>query len=151
MPTTRNILIFIAIAIVIFSVYFFFLKPDPMPAPNLTNTADESLPNIGQTTPSASVSPGTPDAAADFLTLLLNVKNIKLEESLFSDPAFKALRDSSIVIASDGTEGRPNPFAPLGRDITTPAVTSTDPDTTEAPDADTTNPDPNLEDLELPE
>ena len=50
----------------------------------------------------------------DFLTILLNVKNVKLDDSIFSDPAFNSLRDSSIVLVPDNTEGRPNPFAPIG-------------------------------------
>ena len=71
---------------------------------------------------SSSVSPASatniPDAnsliAKDFLNLLLNVKNIKLDDSIFADNAFNSLRDSSIVLTPDGNEGRPNPFAPLG-------------------------------------
>ena len=73
----------------------------------------------------------------EFLTLLLNVKNIRLDDSIFTDPAFATLRDSSIVLIQDGNEGRPNPFAPIGSDnfgtsaVVLPGVTPTVPNATE--------------------
>ena len=60
----------------------------------------------------------------DFLSLLLNVKSIKLDSTIFDDPAFLSLYDSSITLTPDGTEGRVNPFAPLGADVVV-AVTPT--------------------------
>jgi hypothetical protein len=66
--------------------------------------------------------------AKDFFALLLNVKNIKLDDAILSDPAFLSLRDSSIVLVPDGNEGRPNPFAKFGNDAvvipTTPVAPS---------------------------
>ena len=52
--------------------------------------------------------------AKDFLSLLLNVKSIKLDDIIFSDLAFNSLHDSSILLIPDRTEGRQNPFAPIG-------------------------------------
>ncbi len=52
----------------------------------------------------------------EFLPILLNIKNLKLDDSIFQDPAFLSLSDSSIVLVPDGNEGRPNPFAPIGFD-----------------------------------
>ena len=52
----------------------------------------------------------------EFLPILLNIKNLKLDDSIFQDPAFLSLTDSSIILVPDGNEGRPNPFAPIGFD-----------------------------------
>lgn len=58
----------------------------------------------------------------EFLPILLNIKNLKLDDSIFQDPAFISLTDSTMVLVPDGNEGRPNPFAPIGSDtVSTPA------------------------------
>jgi hypothetical protein len=119
MPKLKNIIIFVAIAAVFALIYIFFLKTDKVPdaslvsSPNTSTLPAGAAPVAGAGAPSDGVSV----AANDFLTLLLGVKNIKLPEAIFSDPAFQGLRDSSIVLVPDGNEGRPNPFAPLGQDI----------------------------------
>jgi hypothetical protein len=51
----------------------------------------------------------------EILALLADMKKIKLDESIFSDPAFQSLQDLSIELVPE-PKGRPNPFAPLGRD-----------------------------------
>jgi hypothetical protein len=68
----------------------------------------------------------TPDPllAQDFLDLLLNIQSIKLDNAIFSDNAFINIskHDTSIILTPDGTEGRPNPFAPLGADVVAAAT-----------------------------
>jgi hypothetical protein len=113
-PKIKNIIIFITIAVVFVLVYIFFIKPSPE-QPSLVSTTNTNLPNIDGTTPGTN----TPDSVfvtEDFLALLLGVQQIKIDDIIFSDPAFIGLRDSSITLTLDNTEGRPNPFAPLGRD-----------------------------------
>ena len=57
------------------------------------------------------------------------VKNIKLNDAIFSDVTFNSLRDSSITLTPDGNEGRPNPFAQFGNEnISTSPVTPVIPD-----------------------
>ena len=107
----KNIIIFIVIAVVLILVYVFFFKKAP-DTPNLTTTS----------TTTGSVSPEdataqTDSIGGDFLATLLNVKSIKLDDSIFASPIFASLHDSSIELTPDGTEGRPNPFAPIGTDI----------------------------------
>ncbi len=51
-----------------------------------------------------------------FLGLLLNMRNIRFDESIFSNPSFTILQDFSTTIQGDGNQGRPNPFAPIGTD-----------------------------------
>ncbi len=69
----------------------------------------------------------------DFLSVLLNVTNINIDSSIFTDPAFKKLRDSTIVISQEGNQGRPNPFAPIGVDVIPPAASAVPPASTGEP------------------
>jgi hypothetical protein len=120
-PKVKNIIIITAVAVALILVYFFFLKPSAPQANLVSSAPGAALPDMSSTgTSTASTTSGTP-LPQDFLTLLLNVNNIKLNDSIFSDPAFNNLHDSSITLTPDGTEGRPNPFAQLGEDITTPS------------------------------
>ena len=49
----------------------------------------------------------------DLIATLLALRAVKLDASLFSDPAFVSLKDFSTQIIPEPV-GRPNPFAPLG-------------------------------------
>lgn len=101
----KNAIIFIAIAAVLALGYVFFIKKSPLGA-NLVST-------WGVDAGAAHVPLSADSVDKDFLPLLLSVKNIRLNDSIFSDPAFMSLTDSSIVLIPDMNEGRPNPFAPL--------------------------------------
>lgn len=52
---------------------------------------------------------------SEFATLLSSVKSITIDDSIFANPAFKALRDHPINVGTD-VVGRSNPFAPVGTD-----------------------------------
>ncbi len=121
MPKIRNIIIFIAIGAAFVLIYIFFIKKSPGDdtALLISSSKTSAISDTNTTTGNAS---GI--AAKDFLSLLLNVKNIKLNDTIFSDDAFVSLRDSSIILTPDGNEGRPNPFAPIGTDILPPANTN---------------------------
>lgn len=105
----KNIFIFLGALIILILVYVFFFSSSPEEESNLITTSadpDAELPaptenNIG---------------TQDFLKILLSVKSIKLDSSIFADPSFATLRDSSITLVPDGSEGRPNPFAPIGQE-----------------------------------
>ncbi|MFA6257287.1 MAG: hypothetical protein WCT29_02050 [Candidatus Paceibacterota bacterium] len=132
MPKIRNIIIFICIAAAVFLGYFYFTKtrpPEEAALVSLPVTQDSPTSND---VPNSDVDSGTPVLAGEFLSLLLSVENIKLEDAIFSNPAFKNLKDSSIVITGDGTEGRPNPFARIGSDAPVAPIT---PPATETPPA----------------
>jgi hypothetical protein len=133
MPKIRNIIIFTAIAVALILVYIFFIKPSSGNQASLVSSTS-TLPNTN--TGTGAVSNETSLATEDFLTLLLNTQSIKLNDSIFSDPAFSSLHDSTIVLVPDATTGRPNPFAQFGSNlvpvgpvnpivtpITTPATT----------------------------
>ena len=102
-------MIYTVVGVILILIYIFFIKKAPE-QPALIAVS----PN-GAKSPDDTSSQGS-SITKDFLTLLLNVKNIKLDAAIFSDIAFSNLRDSSIVLTPDGTEGRPNPFAPIGSD-----------------------------------
>ncbi|MBI2627462.1 hypothetical protein HYW72_00870 [Candidatus Nomurabacteria bacterium] len=122
MPKIRNIIIFIAIGAAFVLIYVFFIKNPPGDdiAPLISSSQTSAISNTNTTTGNVN---GI--AAQDFLSLLLSVKNIKLNDTIFSDDAFTSLRDSSITLTPDGNEGRPNPFAPIGADILPPANANT--------------------------
>lgn len=105
----KNVKILLIILVILLIVYFVFVKKPKEDVGNLVSS--------NPLTPIGEVGDQGPSLAQDFLTDLLNVKSIKLNDSIFSDPAFATLVDSTIVITQDGTEGRPNPFAPIGSDV----------------------------------
>ncbi len=113
MPKIKNIIIFIIIALGFFLIYLFFIKSSPPEASLVSSGTSATLPNIDGSA-NLSTSKTNPLMTKDFLTLFSNVKNVKLDDAIFSDPAFNSLHDSSIILIPDGNEGRPNPFAQFG-------------------------------------
>lgn len=113
MPKIRNIIIFVVIGTALVLVYIFFVKP----------SGESETPSLVSSSPSAVTNTAIVDNSAvtqEFLTLLLSVRSIKLNDTIFSDKAFGTLLETPIDLAPDGTEGRPNPFAPLGSDVVAP-------------------------------
>lgn len=94
----KNIIITVAVAILAFAVYFFFLRGN-----GSTSDSGLSVETVAGTTPTADKS---------LVTLLLEMKSVKLDEELFNSPVFKSLSDYSIKIEPQEV-GRTNPFAPL--------------------------------------
>ncbi|MFA5778139.1 MAG: hypothetical protein WC870_01460 [Candidatus Paceibacterota bacterium] len=115
-PKIRNIIIFVTIAAVFVLIYIFFIKPSPPEANLVSSPSTTNLPNIDGSSSEKNNPNMNSEVAKDFLALLLSVKNIKLNDAIFSDPAFSSLHDSSITLTPSGTEGRPNPFAQFGSD-----------------------------------
>src|SRR3990167_8603806 len=110
MPKIRNIIIFIVIGVALVLVYIFFIKPsDQSETPSLVSSSSSAVTNTAVLADNSAV-------AQEFLTLHLSVRSIKLNDAIFSDKAFDALLETPVDLVQDGTEGRPNPFAPLGSD-----------------------------------
>ncbi len=80
---------------------------------NSTPSSTDSLVQV-QNTPDASA------ASARILNLLNQIKSLKIDTTLFSDPAYKTLVDYSVSIPEVNV-GRPNPFAPIPGFIESPA------------------------------
>ena len=104
----KNIIIFTIIAASLILIYIFFVKkaPEEENFISSSNTASSDTNTLQQNSL----------IARDFLSVLLSVKSIKLNDTIFSDGAFVQLHDSSILLTSPspGDQGRLNPFAPIG-------------------------------------
>jgi len=108
MPKIKNIIIFGGIAVVLILVYVVLIKKAPEES-NLVTSSGAASSNTDTSDQSSPIS-------EEFLSVLLNIKNIKLDDAIFSDRAFINLKDSSILLTPSGDEGRLNPFAPIGFD-----------------------------------
>ena len=62
-------------------------------------------------------------ADAELVTTLLALRAIKLDGTIFSDPAFVSLQDFSTQIVPEPV-GRKNPFAPLNNGSVSPSATN---------------------------
>lgn len=75
---------------------------------------------------------GAPAAASEseqeLLNELLKLKSLQLDESIFTDPAFKSLEDFSQPIEPEAV-GRKNPFMPAGGVAVPPGQTGVKPAT----------------------
>ncbi len=119
MPKIKNIIIFVAIGAVFAFIYFYFIKSEE-PASSPVSPIAISSPAVPGKIATPGISSG--NVARDFLTLLLSVRSIKLDDTIFADVAFESLDGThSITLVPDGNEGRPNPFAPLGAEVLPPA------------------------------
>jgi hypothetical protein len=102
--TIKNIFSLVLIAGLLVLAYIFFVQKNEN-GPALvslfgnSSSPNESDQNLANT--------------KNFISLLLNIKDIRLEDSVFSGQVFSSLKDSSIILTSDGNEGRSNPFAPI--------------------------------------
>jgi len=93
----QNIFVIVGLIILAFIGYsFFFTGKDVAPL-----TAE-------------SVDPSQSAVEQELIGLLLELRSIQLDESLFSDRRFKNLKDFNQDIVSEPV-GRTNPFAPLGQ------------------------------------
>ena len=105
----KNIFIAIVIAVVVFFLYTRFFSSSDNDSNSLLiagssgGTAQESV--VGK----------------EFLTVLLELRSIELDTSLFEDRAFLILKDFSQEV-SPQPSGRPNPFLEIGNDPTPPVL-----------------------------
>lgn len=107
----------------------------------------ERTPSTGLVTQSSGTqvsagSLGDTDSTArrsDQIVALLNsVSSIKLDDSIFRNPAFNALRDINSTLPADRNPGRENPFLPIGQEVSSSAATSTFFQETETTSSETT-------------
>lgn len=102
----QNVIVIAVVIIIAFIVYTYFF------AGKATPILDEQT--VNQAAP----------ADQDLISLLLELKGITLDESLFSDSAFTSLQDFSKELVPEAI-GRPNPFAPLGAQAKAPGNQTT--------------------------
>lgn len=91
----KNMVVIGVIAAVLALLYYFYSSGSSSPL--LTNAATA----------------GTSPVSQEILATLGNLRTIKLDNSIFSDPLFKSLSDFGVTIPP-AAAGRRNPFAPVG-------------------------------------
>lgn len=72
--------------------------------------------SIFWSSPSATTDPGlsgTVIVGQDILSLVARLKTISIDQSFFSSPLFVNLQDFSVALFPE-SQGRANPFAPIG-------------------------------------
>ncbi len=115
-----KILLFVLIIAVLLGAYT-FLFPKKSATPSGTT--------LGSTTGAASIAGNSKNQSSqigrEFLTTLLNLKSISLDESIFASAGFTSLQDFTNPVSQTDPQGRLNPFAPIGLDFGPPVSTST--------------------------
>lgn len=104
-----------SIGVVLVLVYLFVIKGDE-PEANLVSTNNIPVSGVTVNTAADNVTVLDSEFSQQILATLSNVKNINLDDSIFSSIAFQSLIDGTIPLVPDNNEGRPNPFAPIGED-----------------------------------
>jgi len=102
----KKILIAVVVLAIIFAAYRIFFVSEPE-APLSSETVS-----------------GLPVEDGDLLSLLLQLKSLKLSDELLADPTFVTLQDFTVELAPEPV-GRRNPFAAIGAAETPVATTST--------------------------
>jgi hypothetical protein len=97
----KKIIVVIVLVVVGFVVYSYLFKNDKQDQLILNSAG---VVNANQTY-----------AGREIVVLLSDLRSIKLNDDIFSNPAFKKLIDFSLPISSE-PKGRNNPFAPIGVD-----------------------------------
>lgn len=123
-PKLKKLLVFVVIIVIVLVAYSMFFKGDSA-TPGLQSSAGTQSGAIATSSESA--------YGQEFLTLLLNLKKISLDDSLVTSNAFLGLQDFTKVLISQNNQGRPNPFAPIGSDSNLAPTPVTAPVTPTAP------------------
>ncbi len=104
---SQHKLIAVIIVIVLLGGGWYALSGNSAPAPTLTTTQ----------------AAGSSPANSNLVSTLLALRSVKLDASIFSDPAFMSLKDFSTQIVPEPV-GRPNPFAPLSTSASASATST---------------------------
>lgn len=109
MKIIKPILVIVVIAAIGFLLYKYFLSSKEVTSPLVSSNSGGVLPSDGGVS--------SADLNNEFLDLLLNMKNIDLDTSIFQEQAFQNLQDFSVTVTQEPS-GRSNPFAPIGEEGT---------------------------------
>jgi hypothetical protein len=93
----KNIIIIIGIVLLALVVYFYYEGSRP--------TADTSFETVTANADAEAV-------GSRVLSLLNQIRSLKIDTTVFKDPAYMSLRDYSVAIPQEDV-GRENPFAPI--------------------------------------
>ena len=99
----KNSIVITGVALLLWAGYVTFLKKDTSVNQNAALVSENVLDGDS---PQA-------QSGREILALLLNLKSLKLDASIFNDPVFISLVDFGQNIP-ERSHGRTNPFAPIG-------------------------------------
>ncbi|MCC6520427.1 hypothetical protein IT403_00375 [Candidatus Nomurabacteria bacterium] len=112
----KKLLIILVIVGVLGGGYYFFVvqKQGATGTSSLLSTSNgvTQTVNPAATTDISAIS----DTGQEFLSSLLSLRKMSLNDGVFTDPAFKSLQDFTRPLVPLGNEGRVNPFSPIGSD-----------------------------------
>lgn len=121
---SKKVKIFIIVIIVIaVLIALFSYIGSKSPAPS-TDGLTASAPSQSDTTLPGGAGDSSQVAGGQFSSTLSSINGITLDTSLFTNPAYEALRDYPVALGT-AIIGRQNPFAPIGADSSisaTPAL-----------------------------
>lgn len=129
MNKQKLLIVVIAIVVVGLGIYLYLSGNIGVSSDRSTSSATLSSTNTGQNPVSLAGSAPGIDAAsgAEIASLLSNISRIELKDTIFSDPAFLSLTDSSITLPPVETPERANPFLRTGAGVTTVTTSATKP------------------------
>ena len=104
----KNLILGAAIVVIVTVAMFYFFGKGP--------AEDTSLLKAEPSSEAAMV-------GARVLSLLTQIKSLQIDTDLFLDPAYRTLRDYSVVVPPQNV-GRPNPFAPLSSNARSSSATT---------------------------
>ncbi len=107
----KAVIILIVLAAIALASYEFVVKP---------GAVGVSLGGLTTSTGASNIVTADQDVGGEFLQMLLNLKAIKLNTSIFDNTSYKSLKDYTVVLEEPKNVGRPNPFAPVGQDVVVP-------------------------------
>ena len=98
----KNSIIILGAALLIWVGYSTFFKKDSTVSPGVALVSETAL------------NDDSPEmqSGREILAILLNLKSLKLDASIFNDPVFQSLADFGQSIP-ERPRGRDNPFAPI--------------------------------------
>lgn len=103
-------LLVLGVAVIAAAALWYGMSQSSAPDTTIITSSAEGTSN----TPGGVVTPGPVDKdTQQILEILLALRAVKLDETLFSNQAFISLKDYSTQIVPEPV-GRPDPFAPLG-------------------------------------
>lgn len=112
---TKILKISLIVAIVIFAGvgfnYFFGSKKVDTTKSPLSSAS--ATPKSTSTMPSDNATSKTVNKDTQFLSTLLGLSKINIDNTIFANKSFSLLEDNNVEITSDVSVGRDNPFAPI--------------------------------------
>lgn len=111
----KVIIVLIVLILIVVGASMFSGKTSQTPSLQSTTTGGTAAP-LTQNASTSQAMKDTESINREFVSMLLNLQSIDLNDDIFSEPAFVALIDNTVRLNQPGNEGRQNPFAPIGFD-----------------------------------